>query len=61
GDKVDVWLSSDDVLAAITADVTDNQDGTYTAVTILPWSGTVNVKATIAHHKELLRTVMYLQ
>ncbi|XP_055872838.1 NXPE family member 3-like isoform X3 [Biomphalaria glabrata] len=61
GDKIEVWLVSKDLKAAIAADVTDNSDGTYTAVTLLPWSGSVKVNAAIAHHRELFRTMCYIQ
>ncbi|KAH9495290.1 hypothetical protein Btru_016342 [Bulinus truncatus] len=61
GDKIEVWLVGDDIKAAITADVIDNMDGTYTAETLLPWSGSVKVMAAIAHHRELFRTMAYIQ
>ncbi|XP_059146114.1 NXPE family member 3-like, partial [Physella acuta] len=61
GTSVRVWLVTDSLKAAIAADVTDNLDGTYLASCPLPWSGSVKVKATIAHHRELFRTNFYLQ
>ncbi|CAL1537195.1 unnamed protein product, partial [Lymnaea stagnalis] len=61
GDSVWVWLVTNDLGASIAADVVDNKDGSYTATTILPWSGRVQVKATISHHRELFRTNLYIQ
>ncbi|CAL1535998.1 unnamed protein product [Lymnaea stagnalis] len=61
GDSVWVWLVSNELGASIAADVVDNKDGSYTASTILPWSGRVQVKATISHHRELFRINLYIQ
>ncbi|CAL1535997.1 unnamed protein product [Lymnaea stagnalis] len=61
GDSVWVWLVTSELGASIAADVVDNKDGSYTASTILPWSGRVQVKATISHHRELFRTMLYIQ
>ncbi|CAL1535995.1 unnamed protein product, partial [Lymnaea stagnalis] len=61
GDSVWVWLVTNELGASIAADVVDNKDGSYTATTVLPWSGRVQVRATISHHRELFRTNLYIQ
>ncbi|KAH9495288.1 hypothetical protein Btru_016333, partial [Bulinus truncatus] len=61
GDVINVWLVSDNPKASIAADVTDHRNGTYTAVTVLPWSGDVTVMAGIAHHREKFRMMFYIQ
>ncbi|XP_059140555.1 NXPE family member 3-like isoform X2 [Physella acuta] len=61
GDSVNLWLYNDDLGAYIAADVTDFQDGSYSATTLLPWSGVVKVNATIAYSRELYRAVLFVQ
>ncbi|XP_012935875.1 uncharacterized protein LOC101861110 [Aplysia californica] len=61
GDSVRLWLETADLKAAIAADVTDNKDGSYLATAPLPWKGSVRVKATVAHTRELFRTSLYIQ
>ncbi|GFR73955.1 NXPE family member 3, partial [Elysia marginata] len=62
GDSVRVWLVGAAGLgAAITADLTDLRNGSYRATSVLPWAGKVEVKATIAHTRNLFRTVAYIQ
>ncbi|KAH9495287.1 hypothetical protein Btru_016332 [Bulinus truncatus] len=61
GDVINVWLVSGNPKASIAADVTDHRNGTYTAVTVLPWSGDVTVMAGIAHHREKFRMMFYIQ
>ncbi|KAK0048516.1 NXPE family member 3 [Biomphalaria pfeifferi] len=61
GDQLNVRLISPDFKAAITADVIDNRNGTYTAVTRVPWTGHVKVVALIAHYRETFRMTLYRQ
>ena len=61
GDSVRVWLVTPDLGASIVADVTDLKNGSYRAISVLPWAGKVEVRATIAHTRDLLRTVVYIQ
>ncbi|KAK0048517.1 NXPE family member 3 [Biomphalaria pfeifferi] len=61
GDQLNVRLVSLDINASIAADVIDNGDGTYTAVSCVPWSGDVEVIAEIAHHRETFRLELYRQ
>uniref|UniRef100_A0A2C9MAJ9 Uncharacterized protein n=1 Tax=Biomphalaria glabrata TaxID=6526 RepID=A0A2C9MAJ9_BIOGL len=61
GDQLNVRLVSPDFKAAITADVIDNRNGTYTAVTRVPWTGQVKVVALIAHYRETFRMTLYRQ
>ncbi|KAH9495285.1 hypothetical protein Btru_016313 [Bulinus truncatus] len=61
GDILNVWLVSEKPKAAIAADVTDHSNGTYTAVTVLPWSGNVTVKAALVHQREKFRMMFYIQ
>ncbi|CAL1535999.1 unnamed protein product [Lymnaea stagnalis] len=61
GDSVWVWLVTTELGASIAADVVDNKDGSYTASTILPWTGSVRIRAAIAYHRELFRANLYIQ
>ncbi|KAI8796427.1 NXPE family member 3, partial [Biomphalaria glabrata] len=61
GDLINVWLVSDAPKASIAADVLDHRNGTYTAITVLPWCGKVKVMAAIAHQREKFRLMFYIQ
>ena len=60
-DEVRLWLVSPDLKASVVAQVTDWRNGTYLARSILPWAGNVIVKATIAHTRDVFRTVALTQ
>jgi len=61
GDSVRLWLETEELQAALAADVVDNKDGSYLATAPLPWTAHVRVKATVAHSRELFRTNLYIQ
>uniref|UniRef100_A0A0B7A9D9 NXPE C-terminal domain-containing protein n=2 Tax=Arion vulgaris TaxID=1028688 RepID=A0A0B7A9D9_9EUPU len=61
GDIVHVRLVSTTLGASTAADVIDNNDGSYLASSLLPWSGKVQVKVAIIHSRELFRTAFFIQ
>lgn len=61
GDSVRLWLVSPALGASTAADVIDNKDGSFLAISLLPWSGEVKVRATIAHSRELFRAALFIQ
>ncbi|CAG5116268.1 unnamed protein product, partial [Candidula unifasciata] len=60
GDRLKVWLKDMKFQHSIGANITDFNNGTYMATTVLPWAGTVRVMATLRQSREFFRTLAYV-
>ncbi|CAG5130983.1 unnamed protein product, partial [Candidula unifasciata] len=60
GDRLKVWLKDVKFKHSISANITDFNNGTYLATTVLPWAGSVSVKVTLRQPREFFRALAYV-
>ncbi|BFZ13165.1 hypothetical protein BsWGS_16204 [Bradybaena similaris] len=60
GDRIKVWLKDVKSGHSISTKITDFNNGTYLATTVLPWAGTVRVMATLRQPREFFRALAYV-
>ncbi|CAG5127175.1 unnamed protein product, partial [Candidula unifasciata] len=60
GDRIKVWLKDMQFKRSISTKITDFNNGTYLATTILPWAGNIRVMATLRQPREFFRALAYV-